>query len=80
MSLFTEKYLFEELKSKAYELDIRKPHIPDYIVNNLKFDLFQWQKDALLNFLLYQDIKKAEEDKNPTHLLLIWLQERGKPC
>ena len=78
MSLFTEKYLFEELKSKAYELDIRKPHIPDYIVNNLKFDLFQWQKDALLNFLLYQDIKKAEEDKNPTHLLFNMATGTGK--
>jgi type III restriction enzyme len=78
MSLFPEKYLFEELKSKAYELDIRKPHIPDYIVNNLKFDLFQWQKDALLNFLLYQDIKKADEDKNPTHLLFNMATGTGK--
>lgn len=78
MSLFTEKYLFKELKSKAYELDIRKPHIPDYIVNNLKFDLFQWQKDALLNFLLYQDVKKAEEDKNPTHLLFNMATGTGK--
>lgn len=78
MSLFPEKYLFEELKSKAYELDIRKPHIPDYITNNLKFDLFQWQKDALLNFLLYQEIKKAEEDKNPAHLLFNMATGTGK--
>ena len=78
MSLFQEKYLFEELKSKAYELDIRKPHIPDYITNNLRFDLFQWQKDALLNFLLYQEIKIAEEDKNPTHLLFNMATGTGK--
>lgn len=78
MSLFPEKYLFEELKSKAYELDIRKPHIPDYIINNLKFDLFEWQKDALLNFLLYQEIKIAEEDKNPTHLLFNMATGTGK--
>ena len=78
MSLFPEKYLFEELKSKAYELDIRKPHIPEYIINNLKFDLFQWQKDALLNFLLYQEIKIAEEDKNPTHLLFNMATGTGK--
>lgn len=78
MSLFPEKYLFEELKSKAYELEIRKPHIPDYIINNLKFDLFQWQKEALLNFLLYQEIKIAEEDKNPTHLLFNMATGTGK--
>lgn len=78
MSLFPEKYLFEELKSKAYELDIRKPHIPEYIINNIKFDLFQWQKDALLNFLLYQEIKIAEEDKNPTHLLFNMATGTGK--
>lgn len=78
MSLFPEKYLFEELKSKAYELDIRKPHIPDYIISNLKFDLFQWQKDALLNFLLYQEIKNADEDKNPTHLLFNMATGTGK--
>jgi type III restriction enzyme len=78
MSLFPEKYLFEELKSKAYELDIRKPQIPDYFINNLKFDLFEWQKDALLNFLLYQEIKIAEEDKNPTHLLFNMATGTGK--
>ena len=78
MSLFPEKYLFEELKSKAYELEIRKPHIPDYIINNLKFDLFQWQKDALLNFLLYQEIKIVEKDKNPTHLLFNMATGTGK--
>ncbi|WP_396191201.1 DEAD/DEAH box helicase family protein [Flavobacterium sp.] len=78
MSLFPEKYLFEKLKSKAYELDIRKPHIPDYIINNIKFDLFQWQKEALLNFLLYQEIKIVEEDKNPTHLLFNMATGTGK--
>ena len=78
MSLFTEKYLFEELKSKAYELDIRKPQIPDYIIDNLKFNLFQWQKEALLNFLLYQEVKQSEQDKNPTHLLFNMATGTGK--
>ena len=79
MSLFPQKYLFEELKSKAYELDIRKPQIPDYITDNLKFNLFEWQKDALLNFLLFQEIKIVEEeDKNPTHLLFNMATGTGK--
>lgn len=78
MSLFPKKYLFEDLKSRAYELDIRKPQIPFYIKENLKFDLFEWQKDALLNFLLFQEIKIVEEDKNPTHLLFNLATGTGK--
>ncbi|TDE41988.1 type III restriction endonuclease [Flavobacterium rhamnosiphilum] len=78
MSLFPIKYLFEELISKAFDLDIRKPKIPDYIKDNLRFELFDWQQKALLNFLLYQDIKQVEEDNNPTHLLFNMATGTGK--
>ena len=43
--------------------------IPNYITENLKFELFKWQKEALLNFFDYNAIKEREEDNNPTHLL-----------
>ena len=44
MSLFPQKYLFEELKAKAYDLEIPKQKVPLYITENLKFRLFDWQK------------------------------------
>ena len=78
MSLFTQKYLFEELKSKAYDLEIPKQKVPLYIAENLKFKLFDWQEKALINFLTYQEIKIAEEDNNPTHLLFNMATGTGK--
>ena len=78
MSLFPQKYLFEELKSKAYDLEIRKQKVPNYIAENLKFKLFDWQEKALVNFLTFQEIKLAEEDNNPTHLLFNMATGTGK--
>ena len=57
MSLFPQKYLFEELKAKAYDLEIPKQKVPAYISENLKFKLFDWQEKALINFLTFQEIK-----------------------
>lgn len=78
MNLFTQKYLFEELKSKAYDLEIPKQKVPTYISENLKFKLFDWQEKALINFLTFQEIKIAEEDNNPTHLLFNMATGTGK--
>lgn len=78
MSLFTPKYLFEELKSKAYDLEIPKQKVPTYISENLKFKLFDWQEKALINFLTFQEIKITEEDNNPTHLLFNMATGTGK--
>ena len=78
MSLFTPKYLFEELKAKAYDFEIPKQKVPLYIAENLKFKLFDWQEKALINFLTYQEIKIAEEDNNPTHLLFNMATGTGK--
>ena len=78
MSLFTPKYLFEELKAKAYDLEIPKQKIPNYISDNLKFKMFDWQEKALINFLTHQEIKIAEEDNNPTHLLFNMATGTGK--
>ncbi|WP_337968663.1 DEAD/DEAH box helicase family protein [uncultured Flavobacterium sp.] len=78
MSLFTPKYLFEDLKSSAYDLEIPKQKVPKYITENLKFTLFKWQEEALINFLTYQEIKRLEEDNDPTHLLFNMATGTGK--
>lgn len=78
MSLFTPKYLFEDLKSNAYDLEIPKQKVPKYITENLKFTLFKWQEEALINFLTYQEIKRLEEDNEPTHLLFNMATGTGK--
>lgn len=80
MSLFPEKYLFDELKSKAYDLDIPKlrPSDFNFITDNLRFPLFKWQETALLNFLTYEAIREAEESTEPTHLLFNMATGAGK--
>jgi type III restriction enzyme len=79
-NLFPEKYLFEELKPKAYDLDIPKVKLLDhtYITDNLRFPLFKWQEEALVNFLTYEAIKEKEEEGGPTHLLFNMATGAGK--
>lgn len=80
MILFPEKYLFEDLKAKAYDLDIPKIKLSeyDYITDNLKYKLFLWQQEALLNFLTLEAIKAKEEPTEPTHLLFNMATGTGK--
>jgi type III restriction enzyme len=80
MNLFPEKYLFEELKPKAYDLDIPKIKLSEfpYITGNLRFPLFKWQDEALMNFLTFEAIKEKEEDGSPTHLLFNMATGAGK--
>lgn len=78
MSLFPQKYLFEEISNKHREYRLPYSEIPSYISENLKFELFKWQKEALLNFFDYQLIKEREEDNKPTHLLFNMATGTGK--
>jgi type III restriction enzyme len=73
-----KKYLFEDLKSKAFDLRIGKPEIPKYIKDNIRFNLFDWQEQALINFLLFESIKEKEQSDSPTHLLFNMATGTGK--
>ena len=72
--------LFETLGSRAYENDIRKIKPEDYsfITSNLKFSLYEWQKLALENFLLYEKIREAEKINIPNHLMFNMATGSGK--
>jgi len=63
------KNLYETIKGRAYELRLPYPDIPQYITNNLKYDFFDWQKEAFENFLTHQSIKEIESPNAPTHLM-----------
>ena len=51
--------------------------IPSYILENLKYDFFAWQKDALENLLYYEN-PKSRMVKYPTHLLFNMATGSGK--
>jgi len=72
------KNLYETIGEKAYRLRLPFPDIPTYISNNLKYDFFDWQKNAFENFLTYQAIKERENPKDPTHLMFNMATGTGK--
>lgn len=51
--------------------------IPDFITNNLKYDLFDWQKEALENLLLYEH-PTSDLKHSPTHLMFNMATGTGK--
>ncbi len=72
------KNLYETIGEKAYRLRLPFPEIPQYILNNLKYSFFEWQKNALENFLTFQAIKERENPSEPTHLMFNMATGTGK--
>lgn len=73
-----QKYLFEEIKAKAFDLSISKPEVPTYLADNLKHSFWWWQSKALENFLIFESIKEREESNEPTHLMFNMATGTGK--
>ncbi|MGL6065253.1 MAG: hypothetical protein ACRC0S_09275 [Fusobacteriaceae bacterium] len=55
--------LYDEIGKRAFELGIVKSSIPSEITKNLKYNFFEWQKEAIRNFLTYEEICEKEEKK-----------------
>lgn len=51
--------------------------IPDYILDNIKYTPYQWQKEALENFLYYQN-PQSDLKTLPTHLMFNMATGTGK--
>ena len=73
-----QKYLYEEIKLKAFDLGITKPAIPAYITDNLKHNLWDWQTKGTENFLINEEIKEKEGTNGPTHLMFNMATGTGK--
>lgn len=72
------KYLYEEIPYKAYNLGIARQSVPEFISDNLKYELFDWQREALESFLTYDKIKEAECPGDAAHLLFNMATGTGK--
>lgn len=70
--------LHETIKAKAYELRIPFPEIPTYISDNLKYEFYDWQKDAFENLITFEAIKEKTNDTQPTHLMFNMATGTGK--
>ena len=77
--IFSEE-LYKKINIQKEALKNFSPEIfeiPKYITDNLKHSLFAWQKEALENFLFYQN-PKSNLKKNPTHLMFNMATGTGK--
>lgn len=82
----SNKILVNAIEEEKKFLRKRLPEklaISEFITHNLKYDLFEWQREALENFLIFQDPQTELEDfpeiKNrPTHLLFNMATGAGK--
>ena len=67
--------LHEEIKS-AIKFGTPIPAIPEYMLTNIKYELFSWQKESLGYFLLNE--KKKRDEAEPTHLMFNMATGTGK--
>lgn len=75
-----DKFLYETLGERAYNNDVRKPKISEYnyITDNLKYPLFDWQEKALMNFFTNEKLREVEQIIMPNHLLFNMATGSGK--
>jgi len=69
--------LYEKIDTIKEAVRRRTPEdiaIPDYISSNLKYDFYEWQKDAFENLLIYETDYKS----SPTHLMFNMATGTGK--
>lgn len=63
----------------AFEMGKPRPNIPSHITDNLKYELFAWQKEALEHFLAHENRKEnGEVPDGPTHLMFNMATGSGK--
>lgn len=75
----TTAILHEEILKKVGEFNLKQTNVPEYITNNLKLKLWDFQKDALRYFLIYNDEKYRNSfDIKTNHFLFNMATGTGK--
>ncbi len=70
--------LYDEIGNKAFDLGIIKPSIPSEITQNLKYNFFEWQEEAIINFLTYEEICEKAGKNGAKHLMFNMATGTGK--
>lgn len=72
MEKLYEKINVEKNAIKRYAPEVLS--IPEYIISNLKYGFFEWQREAFENLLIFENDYK----QNPTHLMFNMATGTGK--
>ncbi|MBB5226550.1 type III restriction endonuclease [Treponema ruminis] len=78
MELEEQKSLYEQYENVKKSGLIPIPDVPDYIKNNLKYEFFEWQKEAFENFILNEKAREAKKINTPNHLMFNMATGTGK--
>lgn len=75
-----KQFLFREAELNVGLKNLAKIEIPSYITDNIKYELFDWQKSAIQHFLAYEnaDNDLVQDGNSPTHLLFNMATGTGK--
>ncbi|QQS58911.1 DEAD/DEAH box helicase family protein [Candidatus Peregrinibacteria bacterium] len=75
-----QKYLFDLVLENTGRRVLSKIEVPEYITQNLRFPLWDWQKEALQYFLAFDDPEFEYEKplNDPSHLLFNMATGTGK--
>ena len=80
MTMSKEDNLYEKIKSEievARKLSPDILRIPDHVTENLKYNFYEWQREAF-EYLLYYETEKIGVKKRPTHLMFNMATGSGK--
>ena len=72
------KNLYETLGQQAWDNHLSRPEIPSYLTENIRFDLFDWQKTAVENLITYNMLRERQDSNNATHLMFNMATGSGK--
>ena len=72
------EYLHDTIKKQAYDHSITKPKIPQYILNNLRYNFFDWQAESFKSLITFEAIKEETDDRSPVHLMFNMATGTGK--
>ena len=72
--------LEDNFKGSIVKAMLQKVEIPNYLTENLKYVLFDWQREALQRFLIYENPEHnlVQDCNAPTHLLFNMATGTGK--
>lgn len=74
--------LYEIIENQKDTLYPEDYEIPSYITDNLRFPLYEWQKNALENFLINERMRAIKTKKGaalpPNHLMFNMATGSGK--
>lgn len=70
--------LCDTIGQQAWKQRLPHPEIPKYLRDNIRFELFDWQRTAVENLITFDMLKERSSQTNATHLMFNMATGSGK--